>query len=228
MSSEENLTRVEFAVKVKDEKALNRVKSSLINEGQIAEKNIESIVDAGEARIVCKTNIPWISLHEIIEKTGYESALVGFSDQSAVTILDERKLTNIKGVVRFCSSQKSIIVIDGVIDGLKENKEHKFGIYEYGDLSDGCNNLGEVYKNAIYNVNSNDKGRIVLRRTTDNDLTISDIIGRGVCISNDSGEKLACGVISRSAGVFQNFKRICLCSGKLLWDERDLQNIVKK
>lgn len=33
--------------------------------------------------------------------------------------------------------------------------------------------------------------------------------------------RLACGVISRSAGLFENTKKICACDGLTLWDERD-------
>lgn len=33
--------------------------------------------------------------------------------------------------------------------------------------------------------------------------------------------RLACGIIARSAGIFQNFKRICACDGVTIWDERE-------
>jgi len=33
--------------------------------------------------------------------------------------------------------------------------------------------------------------------------------------------RLACGIIARSAGVFENPKTICACDGVSLWDERD-------
>ncbi|KAG7273835.1 hypothetical protein CRUP_024857 [Coryphaenoides rupestris] len=32
---------------------------------------------------------------------------------------------------------------------------------------------------------------------------------------------LACGIIARSAGLFQNAKQICACDGVTLWEERD-------
>ncbi|XP_011299256.1 superoxide dismutase 1 copper chaperone-like [Fopius arisanus] len=37
----------------------------------------------------------------------------------------------------------------------------------------------------------------------------------------NSGQKLACGIITRSSGVFENTKRICACDETTLWDERD-------
>lgn len=32
--------------------------------------------------------------------------------------------------------------------------------------------------------------------------------------------RIACGIIARSAGILQNFKKICACDGVTLWDER--------
>ena len=64
-------------------------------------------------------------------------------------------------------------------------------------------------------------------RIIDDHLKVWDVIGRSICISQkpnskhgDSGERLACGIIARSANVFQNMKKICSCSGKTIWDER--------
>lgn len=33
--------------------------------------------------------------------------------------------------------------------------------------------------------------------------------------------RLGCGIIARSAGLFENSKKICACDGVSLWDERD-------
>lgn len=33
--------------------------------------------------------------------------------------------------------------------------------------------------------------------------------------------RLVCGIIARSAGLFQNPKQICACDGVTLWEERD-------
>lgn len=33
--------------------------------------------------------------------------------------------------------------------------------------------------------------------------------------------RLACGIIARSAGILQNYKKICACDGVTIWDERD-------
>lgn len=56
-------------------------------------------------------------------------------------------------------------------------------------------------------------------------LSISDLIGRSVVIgkhlAEQKNERIGCGIIARSAGIFENYKKICACDGVTLWDERD-------
>lgn len=33
--------------------------------------------------------------------------------------------------------------------------------------------------------------------------------------------RLACGIIARSSGLFENAKRLCECDGVSIWDERN-------
>ncbi|KAM9836897.1 copper chaperone for superoxide dismutase [Aulostomus maculatus] len=75
-------------------------------------------------------------------------------------------------------------------------------------------------------------------RLEDNQLKVWDVIGRSLVVderqddlgrggqplskmTGNSGQRLACGIIARSAGLFQNTKQICACDGVTLWEERD-------
>ncbi|XP_058482072.1 copper chaperone for superoxide dismutase-like [Solea solea] len=75
-------------------------------------------------------------------------------------------------------------------------------------------------------------------RLEDTQLKVWDVIGRSLVVdageddlgrgahplskqTGNSGERLACGIIARSAGLFQNPKQICACDGVTLWEERD-------
>ncbi|XP_062305339.1 copper chaperone for superoxide dismutase-like [Osmerus eperlanus] len=75
-------------------------------------------------------------------------------------------------------------------------------------------------------------------RLEDSQLKVWDVIGRSLVVdageddlgrgghtlsrlTGNSGERLACGIIARSAGLFQNSKQICACDGVTLWEERD-------
>ena len=40
-------------------------------------------------------------------------------------------------------------------------------------------------------------------------------------INGDAGYPFACGIIARSAGLFENRKKFCACDGVTMWDESD-------
>jgi copper chaperone for superoxide dismutase len=59
---------------------------------------------------------------------------------------------------------------------------------------------------------------------TKHDLAIDELIGRSITVTKNSQEAVArdtlVGVIARSAGVWQNDKTVCSCTGKTVWEER--------
>ena len=216
-------SKVEFAIQIKGPACVESVKSKLKESGIRSEQIADTVVDSQnkELRLVIETSEPWIKLQETIESTGRRSVLVGFSDQSAVVMLDKGNI-DVKGVIRFCSitANKPGIVIDGVIDGLQPNIEHSLSIREYGDVSQGLLSLGEIYMNSNYKITPDESGRSTIR-TVDNKLYVSELIGRSVVVTPNTGTNFVCGIISRAAGIFQNWKRICACDGISIWDERD-------
>lgn len=99
------------------------------------------------------------------------------------------------------------------------------------------NEVKDRHAGDLGNIKVNEVGQAKFR-FVDEMFDVPEIIGRSVAVTknqddyglgNDvqssidgnSGERLACGVIARSAGIFQNFKRICACDGVSIWDERD-------
>ena len=68
----------------------------------------------------------------------------------------------------------------------------------------------------IGNIAANEEKRATFRMI-DDQIKVWDIIGRSICISEkpntrengpNTGERLACGIIARSANVFRNMKKI--------------------
>lgn len=93
-------------------------------------------------------------------------------------------------------------------------------IRQTGDLSNPPHSLGPVVAN-LGELNCKE-GRCTLFKQFE--MGLYDIIGRSIWISSDAnGDANAdgvCGVIARSAGVWDNDKQVCSCTGKNLWQER--------
>ncbi|XP_064600865.1 copper chaperone for superoxide dismutase-like isoform X2 [Liolophura sinensis] len=84
----------------------------------------------------------------------------------------------------------------------------------------------------IGDIEARENGRAVFR-VEKSDFHVWDVIGRSTVVhegslkyvkENDQEDKkrLACGIIARSAGLFENSKKICACDGLTVWDERDV------
>uniref|UniRef100_A0A673BWR4 Copper chaperone for superoxide dismutase n=2 Tax=Sphaeramia orbicularis TaxID=375764 RepID=A0A673BWR4_9TELE len=103
---------------------------------------------------------------------------------------------------------------------------------QHGGPGDSERHVGD-----LGNVHAGPDGRASFR-LEDNQLKVWDVIGRSLVVdageddlgrsshplskqTGNSGERLACGIIARSAGLFQNPKQICACDGVTLWEERD-------
>jgi copper chaperone for superoxide dismutase len=160
---------------------------------------------------------------------------------AAVSIISnyDNRPKPIRGVIRFVQLDEENCAIDGTIDGLSTGK-YALGICEYGDLTKGCESIGTLY-NPINKENyvssnlrkyagdlgsiSSDSSERASFRLIDNYIKVWDIIGRSACIfereNSGYGRKIACGLVARSAGLFENFKKICLCSGQTVWEEKE-------
>ncbi|KAJ8281824.1 hypothetical protein COCON_G00043430 [Conger conger] len=95
----------------------------------------------------------------------------------------------------------------------------------------------ERHVGDLGNIVADSSGRASFR-LEDSQLKVWDIIGRSLVVDSgeddlgrgghplskqtgNSGERLACGIIARSASLFQNIKTICACDGVTIWEERD-------
>lgn len=140
--------------------------------------------------------------------------------------------------------------VDGLSPGLHGIHIHECGDISNGCESVGDhfnpnntshggpdNDASARHVGDLGNIHADNSGRATFRRT-DKLLNIPDIIGRALVITEqpddlgsgtnpqskingNSGNRLTCGIIARSSGLFQNTKKICACDGLTLWDERD-------
>ncbi|KAK7580231.1 hypothetical protein V9T40_000860 [Parthenolecanium corni] len=140
--------------------------------------------------------------------------------------------------------------IDGLSPGLHGLHVHEFGDISEGcdkvgqhfslvNASHGAPSCDTSHRHTgdLGNIQVNEDGRSQFR-FSDSVLKVWDVIGRTIVVTENaddlgkgnnpqslidgnSGKRLGCGIIARSAGLFENTKKICACDGVSLWDERN-------
>nr|XP_023018248.1 copper chaperone for superoxide dismutase isoform X2 [Leptinotarsa decemlineata] len=221
-------TTIEFAVDMTCDSCVELVKNNLAGVSGI--ENVQ--INLEKKQVVIQSKLSTLQLLKILESTGKKVAVKGYAgSQAAVSILEAGN-SNINGVIRFIQATPNTCIIDGTVDGLNAGLYHIF-IHECGDISAGCDNVGNVFNpegtpigrtyGDLGEIQSDSSMRAEFR-LENGIVKVSEIIGRAFVISNKSEDKrnwkkLVCGVIARSAGLFQNPKSICACDGTTIWDE---------
>lgn len=162
---------------------------------------------------------------------------------AAVCILETHNTTvaeKVRGLSRMVQVSKNQTLVDLTINGLSPGR-YWATVRETGDISEGAGSTGGVWetlkakvfgrdepRGVFGTVDVNDKGRgnVLL----DQPLAIWEMIGRSMVVSKskegpfqrDDPDTIV-GVIARSAGVWDNDKMVCSCSGKNVWEERKEQ-----
>lgn len=130
----------------------------------------------------------------------------------------------------------NMTLIDLTIRGLSPGK-YWATVRQTGDISDGVVSAGSIWSDdskvdskprgmfGTVTVGKNGIGSVFIDRP----IQIWEMIGRSFVVSkqHDGQQKFSkndadtvVGVIARSAGVWDNDKTVCSCSGKTLWEER--------
>jgi copper chaperone for superoxide dismutase len=166
---------------------------------------------------------------------------------SAVCILETHSTSvsnKVRGLARMVQVSPNMTLVDLTINGLAPGKYHAT-IREAGDISQGAASTGgiwdalktkalgsdEVQKEprgifGSVDVDQKGRGNVFLDRP----VAIWELIGRSMVLSGSKegpfkreDENTLVGVIARSAGVWDNDKMVCSCSGKNVWEERKEQ-----
>jgi len=232
---------VEFAVNMTCGSCERAVRDSLQHLDGI--HSIE--IDVPQQSVVIRTTQPTTIIQEALERTGMLAVLRGQGGTghmgAAVSILRDSGV--IKGLVRFTQVAKDRCVVDGSFTGLTPGK-HGLHIHELGDLSDGWRSTGECFNphggqqgesrlaGDLENITVDEDGASSVRYVDDL-VKVWDIIGRSVVVHEreddgsgsevcgGAGAGVACGIVARSSGLFENKKMVCTCSGQTIWEERE-------
>ncbi|KAK5806424.1 hypothetical protein VI817_000682 [Penicillium citrinum] len=207
-------------------------------------------VDANlkEQLVFIEGTAPPSSIVSAIQDTGRDAILrgSGTTNSSAVCILETHSNVSnkIRGLARMVQVSPNMTLVDLTINGLAPGKYHAT-IREAGDISRGAESTGGIWdalKTKVLGSNEAEKeprgifgsvdvdhhgrGNVFLDRP----VAIWELIGRSMVVSSSKDgpfkredENTLVGVIARSAGVWDNDKMVCSCSGKNVWQERQEQ-----
>ncbi|KAG4440429.1 hypothetical protein IFR05_004073 [Cadophora sp. M221] len=176
-----------------------------------------------------------------IQSTGRDAILrgTGGSNSAAVCILETHSTTvsdKVRGLARMVQVSPNLTLLDLTIRGLSPGS-YWATVRETGDISNGAISTRGIWSDpkegdfkprgflGTVQVGKDGVGSVFL----DKPIEIWEMIGRGMVVSkqhegegrfekNDADTLV--GVIARSAGVWDNDKTVCSCSGKTLWEER--------
>jgi copper chaperone for superoxide dismutase len=135
----------------------------------------------------------------------------------------------VRGLARLVQVSPSTTLVDLTLRGVAPGTYHAT-VREYGNLASGAVSAGPVWSGSrgvlgTVTVGAAGHGSAFLSHP----FQIWEIIGRALVVSprrGDEGSPLTndedtvVGVIARSAGVWDNDKTVCSCTGKTLWEER--------
>ncbi|MCJ1394915.1 hypothetical protein MMC18_007795 [Xylographa bjoerkii] len=188
-----------------------------------------------------------------IQSTGRDAILrgSGTSNSAAVSILETHHPTTstspVRGLARLVQVSPRHTLIDLTLRGLPPGR-YTASVRERGDISRGAESTGDIWRgdtdasttsspNATTGeTGSTPKGllgEVVIGKDgagsafLDKEVRIWEVIGRGLVVAPEGHEpgtgEVVVGVIARSAGVWDNEKTVCSCSGKTVWEERGEQ-----
>ncbi|XP_031123729.1 copper chaperone for superoxide dismutase, chloroplastic/cytosolic-like isoform X1 [Ipomoea triloba] len=217
----------EFMVDMSCEGCVKSVKGKLQNVEGV--KNVD--VDLSNQVVRVLGSSPVKMLTEALEQTGRKSRLIGqgvpedFLISAAVA---EFKGPDIFGVVRLAQVNMELARIEANFSGLSPGK-HGWSINEFGDLTRGVASTGKLYSPTtdtekllgdLGTLDVDEKGDAFYSGVKEK-LRIAELIGRAIAVyetedKRDPGLKAA--VIARSAGVGENYKKLCTCDGTTIWE----------
>jgi copper chaperone for superoxide dismutase len=145
----------------------------------------------------------------------------------------------VRGLVRMVQVASNLTIVDLTIRGLSPGTYHAT-VRENGDISEGPESTGSIWEalkakkeqtpcRSVFGTVEVGKGGIG-SVFLDKPIQIWEMIGRSIVVARQQDGKFdkndadtLVGVIARSAGVWDNDKTVCSCSGKTVWQERQEQ-----
>ncbi|KAJ6703671.1 COPPER CHAPERONE FOR SUPEROXIDE DISMUTASE CHLOROPLASTIC/CYTOSOLIC [Salix viminalis] len=208
-------------VDMKCEGCVNSVRNKLQTVNGV--KNVE--VDLANQVVRILGSSPVKTMTEALEQTGRNARLIGQG-------IPEDFLVS-AAVAEFKGLKPALV---GVSPG-----KHGWSINEFGDLTKGAASTGKLFNPSNQGTEQEplgDLGTLDVDEKGDaffsgakHKLRVADLIGRSVVLfgTEDKSDKgLAAAVIARSAGVGENYKKICTCDGTTIWESSNSDFVASK
>jgi copper chaperone for superoxide dismutase len=191
--------------------------------------------------VAIKGTTPPSAIVTAIQGTGRDAILRGSGqpNTAAVCILETHSTKvadQVRGLTRIVQLSERLTIFDLSIKGLSPGS-YFATIRSAGDISQGPESTGGVW-DAIRAAKEGTPARGILGTVevgengignvfVDKPIQIWELIGRSIVVSQKGDGKFSkedpdtlVGVIARSAGVWDNDKTVCSCTGKTVWEER--------
>ncbi|GFO07349.1 Copper chaperone for superoxide dismutase [Plakobranchus ocellatus] len=233
---ENSTTKMEFAVEMRSPCCAPKVEKALNNVPGI--KSVK--VEAASQKLIVEGSVSAETVRSEVEnKTGMSTVLLGHGSSSANLGAGVAAIsigsTEVQGLLRFVQSDQNTCVVEGTVDWLPTTEPVYLSIHETGDVSNGCQSCGPLlsdgdkFTGILGELHPSQERRAEFRLTT-NAVRLPDIYGHCVVIhkgterdvKQNKSERLACGIIARSSGLFENSKRFCACDGVTIWEQRKM------
>ncbi|KAL2891460.1 Superoxide dismutase 1 copper chaperone [Ceratocystis lukuohia] len=223
------------------EACVKSVSESIYNLGGITNVN----ANLKDQQVLVEGTAAPSAIVSAIQATGRDAILRG-SGASDICILEsfeteaatqpvpeDGRRREVRGLARMVQGSSSALVIDLTIHGVEPGL-YRATIREYGDLEAGVSSTGLVWGSkenpdaprgfiSTVTVDESGKGAVYV----DKPLQVWELIGHAMVLTRQGEEKVlendantVVGVIARSAGMWDNDKMVCSCTGKTLWEER--------
>ncbi|ODV88825.1 hypothetical protein CANCADRAFT_57918 [Tortispora caseinolytica NRRL Y-17796] len=213
-----------FSVRMSCQDCANSITAALQSDPRV--ENVSCDVDKDIVKVT--SSAPPSRLVQLIQSTGRDAIIRGSGapDSAAVCIIESHDPQHIKspirGLIRMITLSTTSLLFDVSLSQLRPNCTYYPTIRSSGDISRGALSTGAAL-HTLSPILTDASGTAQIYQTMPH-LTVASLIGRSIALSTDpSGNVDASspvGVIARSAGIWQNEKTVCSCSGKTLWEER--------
>jgi copper chaperone for superoxide dismutase len=156
-------------------------------------------------------------------------------------VYDGKDPREVRGLARMVQVSPSMTITDLTVRGVAPGT-YRASIREYGDLKNGVESTGSVWS-ALFGstgpksassaprgflgtveVGPDGSGSAFLQSS----FQIWEVIGHAMALTRQdesqaplrNDRNTLAGIIARSAGIWDNDKMVCSCTGKTLWEER--------